>query len=83
MSESTERWMQMQTLFERHVDESSVARARSLDQECDSDPELRATVQRLLDADVGSGEFIHSAIANAAADMEIELQPTAIGEAAA
>lgn len=70
MTDETERWGEVQALFERLVELPPLERMRELAIVSAGDAELGRTVAALLEADRVSGDFIGAAIADAAALAE-------------
>ena len=58
-----ERWRQIRGIFDRVVEQSTVARNLALDQECGADPELRHDVEALIHSYRDSGSFIDEPVA--------------------
>jgi serine/threonine protein kinase len=56
--EAGRRWHEIDALFQQALDLPSDARAAYLDAACGGDRELRAAVERLLQADANSGDFL-------------------------
>ncbi len=55
-----ERWQQIETLFEAALERSPAERSRLLESECEEDPDLRRSVQQLLDSDAVASDFLES-----------------------
>src|SRR5687767_14477028 len=66
---SSERWQKIESIFEKALSLSREERDRYLDESCGDDPELRAELQRLLDANEEAGEFLERLDVTAAAKL--------------
>jgi len=51
------RWLRLSQLFDRAIDLDAISRARFIDAECDGEPELRAALQKMLDADASASDI--------------------------
>src|SRR5215471_14812728 len=58
-----ERWQRLEDLFHAMLELPPERRAASLSAACGEDGELRAQVQRLLEADANAGAFVSDAAA--------------------
>ena len=69
---SPERWQQIIDAFQAATDADAADRDEIVNQLCDGDPDLRASVQRLLDADAEASVLVPTA---AGARLSIEQNP--------
>ncbi len=55
-----ERWRQIDALFAAALERGPAERSGFLDAECGGDPDLRRSVEELLDNDAEAGNFLES-----------------------
>ncbi len=63
------QWRRLEPIFDRALELAGDARSRYLDEACGNDEELRAQVEKMLEADQRSGSFLDGSVENAAADL--------------
>ncbi|HWJ34368.1 MAG TPA: serine/threonine-protein kinase [Steroidobacteraceae bacterium] len=76
---SRARWQKIQSLFEEIADSDPAERAARLASSCGDDPELRHSVESLLESDRRTEDPLHHAISEAAESLMQEHQDRLLG----
>lgn len=77
---TTERWRQIEEIYQTAADLGSAERRAFLDRACASDPELRSAVDDLLGADGDFDGIVEAAIRDEAEDLASKASERIVGK---
>jgi eukaryotic-like serine/threonine-protein kinase len=77
---SPERWNRLQEIFLEAGEKQGAERVELLDRACAGDEDLRRSIERMLAAPEGAGDFLMAAVGRAAGGLMAAAQPVEAGQ---